>query len=208
MPVIDSFQINEIFHHNAFECPVFVDPNSQGFPFSCIGSGTANGDSGTGIWRLASFSNHSCIPNANRYFLGDLMVMRTTKDIAAGDEIFNSYITPQGYAKTNTFLAQTWHFVCTCPLCQAEKQVGLEKMQRRTQLLTELTEKRFHSTEDLLNLIQLVGETFDSASKLPRFEIYALYGALYSNYRAEDDHIRAADSLMDLIEMLWTQLRD
>src|SRR5205814_1288096 len=43
------------------------------------------------LFFVSSFFNHSCIPNAIRYTIGDTIFVRSATDIAAGEEIFISY---------------------------------------------------------------------------------------------------------------------
>lgn len=38
-----------------------------------------------------SRANHSCVPNGDRSFIGDMMIIRATREIKAGEEIRLSY---------------------------------------------------------------------------------------------------------------------
>jgi hypothetical protein len=40
-----------------------------------------------GIWTKASYLNHSCVSNARRAFIGNMMVVRATRDLAADTEL-------------------------------------------------------------------------------------------------------------------------
>ena len=44
------------------------------------------------IFLVASLVNHSCRPSAARVFLGDMMFVRAARDLNAGDEITDGYI--------------------------------------------------------------------------------------------------------------------
>eukprot|EP00434_Breviolum_minutum_P041404 symbB.v1.2.036828.t2/scaffold5292.1/size28769/1 len=44
-----------------------------------------------GVWPLCCLINHSCLPNVQEQFLGDLLILRAAKPIAAGEELLMSY---------------------------------------------------------------------------------------------------------------------
>lgn len=112
-PVIDTFQIHDIVARNAFgPGPVYSGSN--------YGEGEVNNAS-AGLWIMASYTNHSCIPNAKKESIGDLMVLRAARPIRAGDEITHSYDSSSDYNERAAALMNTWGFICTCALCIAEK---------------------------------------------------------------------------------------
>lgn len=47
-----------------------------------------------GIWTLASYTNHSCYSNASRSFIGDMMVVRASQDLAPNTELTFWYHPP------------------------------------------------------------------------------------------------------------------
>jgi hypothetical protein len=47
---------------------------------------------GLGLYVDASYFNHSCKPNVARFSVGDLLVLRTCKHVAAGEELCISYV--------------------------------------------------------------------------------------------------------------------
>lgn len=49
-----------------------------------------------GIWINASYINHSCINNCHRTFIGDVMIVRATKDLKANTELRFCYQPPTG----------------------------------------------------------------------------------------------------------------
>ncbi len=99
-PVVDVFRVRDIVARNAFG----------------IGEGGS-----AGLWVRAAYINHSCVPNAEREFVGDLMVVRATRDIAVGEQIFHSYDQSADYEARQKVLMATWGFDCGCALCAAEK---------------------------------------------------------------------------------------
>ncbi|GKT89204.1 TPR domain-containing protein (tetratricopeptide) [Colletotrichum tofieldiae] len=107
-PVVDVFRVHDIVSRNAF------------------GPGGQYGEEGvrnasTGLWVWAAYINHSCIANAKKEYVGDLMVLRALRPIKKGEEIFHSYDESADYEARQRALMTTWGFECSCALCAAEK---------------------------------------------------------------------------------------
>ncbi|EXL42189.1 hypothetical protein FOCG_15539 [Fusarium oxysporum f. sp. radicis-lycopersici 26381] len=106
-PVIDTFQVHDIIQRNAFG----------------LGQQTENEDvsnASTGLWIRASYINHSCIPNAKKDFVGDLIIFRAIRRIVTGEEITHSYDESSDYEARKTNIRRTWNFECRCQLCLVE----------------------------------------------------------------------------------------
>ncbi|CAM1508826.1 Fc.00g025650.m01.CDS01 [Cosmosporella sp. VM-42] len=117
--VIDTFQVHDIIQRNAF------GPGQQ----------TEDEDisnASTGLWIRAAYINHSCVSNAERSYIGDLMILRATRKIAAGEEITQGYDESIDYDERIRALKRTWGFRCGCALCHAEEADGpVVRKQRR-----------------------------------------------------------------------------
>lgn len=126
--VIDTFEVHAISQYNGFGCPsVKSSIFSEEIPSSDISDST-------GEWLQASYINHACIGNASRAFIGDMMILRATKNIQAGDEILHPYCpTNEPFLIRKQKLA-FYKFACDCKLCQVESQVPLLVLQQREQL--------------------------------------------------------------------------
>lgn len=122
--IVDVFRVHDIMSRNAFH------PGNQ------FGGDNARNPS-TGLWVHAAYINHSCISNAKKEYFGDLMIMRATRPIKAGEEIFHTYQDSLDYDARQTALKTTWGFECTCGLCTAEKADGIEVRNRRMELAGE-----------------------------------------------------------------------
>lgn len=129
--VVDAFQVQAIAQFNSFHCPnvksSLVDEKSPSE--SRIDPGFSSG-----VWLHASYINHACIGNATRACMGDMMILRATKDIQAGEEILHSYC-----IRTDNFLQRKhklafYKFECDCALCRVESQVPVLLLKRREQL--------------------------------------------------------------------------
>ena len=120
-PVVDTFQIHDIVQRNAF------GPGQQ----------TEHEDAttaSTGLWIKASYINHSCVPNAKKDYVGDLMILRAAHPIAEGEEITQSYDESRDHDARTSSLFRTWGFKCRCMLCIAEEADGPAVREKRREL--------------------------------------------------------------------------
>ncbi|TYJ51816.1 hypothetical protein B9479_007592 [Cryptococcus floricola] len=67
---------------------------------------------------MPAMINHSCWPNMTECWYGDMMILRASKHISAGDQIFLSYNRNEPSYTARTLV--NWSFECTCFLCQAD----------------------------------------------------------------------------------------
>jgi tetratricopeptide (TPR) repeat protein len=128
-PVVDVFQVHDIVARNAF------GPGPVHTGGHCGEEDTSMAS--TGIWITASYANHSCIPNAKKEYIGDLMVLRASRKISADEEITHSYDESSDYDARAAALMTTWGFACSCQLCIAEKTDGLALRKKRQELENE-----------------------------------------------------------------------
>lgn len=86
-----------------------------------------------GFWIHTSYINHECLPNSVRTFIGDVLLLRATRDINAGEEITAQYIAPELTIedRQQRFLG-TWGFKCDCNLCTLDENV--ERNQERERM--------------------------------------------------------------------------
>ncbi|KAM0700092.1 hypothetical protein Q7P36_000304 [Cladosporium allicinum] len=124
-PVIDTFQIHDIVSRNAFgPGEIFASKQQQD-----------GRKASTGLWVRSAYINHSCIPNVAKDSVGDLMVFRATRDIAAGEEITHCYSEAIDLKDRAANLKTTWGFECDCRLCKAEKKDGAALRTKRMELM-------------------------------------------------------------------------
>ena len=71
-----------------------------------------------GIFKNASYINHSCMPNSQNFFIGNFMFVLSTRNIRPDRELTLSYIDvglpPKDRKK---ILEDRFHFTCDCELC-------------------------------------------------------------------------------------------
>lgn len=129
---IDAFRTQSIIEYNCFECPT-VRSSSRAAQIQATSSA---GYHSTGLWLRASYMNHACDGNARRSFIGDMMIVRATRDIVKGEEILMPYRLPDPVnAKAQEGLKKTWAFKCDCGLCNAEAASSLDQRKYRAQLI-------------------------------------------------------------------------
>jgi tetratricopeptide (TPR) repeat protein len=173
-PVIDTFQVHDIIARNAFGPGPVYNGGRNGNEESSNAS--------TGVWILASYINHSCISNAKKEYIGDLMVLRATRPIKKGEEITHSYDESSDYDARAAALMNTWGFTCTCALCIAEKADSPTVRKKRQGLESEanafivredaMRAKRL-STLKAKRLIRSIDDTYDDEryKGLPRMAL-------------------------------------
>ena len=74
-----------------------------------------------GLFPTASLLNHSCDPNCTKSFLGNKIVVKTTKEVEPGEELSVSYgplYTNERWDKRQDVLKRDYHFVCSCVRCK------------------------------------------------------------------------------------------
>ncbi|CAE7656342.1 Smyd3 [Symbiodinium sp. CCMP2592] len=117
-------------------------------------SGAADRQPEFGCWLLPSLINHSCQPNVAEQFLGDLLLLRASKPMVAGEELLMSYAsTLQSRHLRQKYLSETFNFSCICPRCKLEASVlDVEKVQAALEQLDSLTANAEKKT--LLELVE------------------------------------------------------
>ncbi|XP_010477820.1 PREDICTED: uncharacterized protein LOC104756864 [Camelina sativa] len=75
---------------------------------------------GVGLWTLASFINHSCLPNARRLHVGDYAIVHASRDIKAGEEVSFAYFDVLSPLEKRKEMAESWGFSCGCSRCKIE----------------------------------------------------------------------------------------
>lgn len=134
-----------------------------------------------GIWIYASYINHSCLPNIETAFIGDMMIIRAAKDLDAGTELTYSYTGLLGAYDERQSGLKDYGFQCTCSRCLSDKMVHPDCRDVRAQILNslELENRKLAISKGgtTLGRIEKLLDDFDStytipASNIPRPEVY------------------------------------
>jgi tetratricopeptide (TPR) repeat protein len=125
--VIDTFRTQAIIDYNAFAC---LAARARDNPTGKLSNPAKEGS--VGVWIVASYTNHACNFNAARTFIGDMMIVRASRNIDKGDEILTPYWPPEGYnTATHHRLENTWGFKCDCVICMAENKSSVLQKTRQ-----------------------------------------------------------------------------
>lgn len=129
MVVVDIFQVQAIARLNGFGCKSSQWKARQG---------ENDSNEALGVWLRASLSNHSCLPNATRTFIGDMMIVHANRNIQAGDEIFMTYYPDRDpYAERKKVLG-FYKIDCDCALCVADQAMPESILEKRYQLYKQV----------------------------------------------------------------------
>ncbi|KAK3329936.1 hypothetical protein B0H66DRAFT_468732 [Apodospora peruviana] len=134
VPVVDVFMVEGIRNKNCFSLPLATVDNTK--------PSSPDDRMAKGLWVHASHMNHCCVPNTMRAFLGDMLISRATRDIKAGEEIFQQYVPIKALADLrNTGFKQGWGFECNCFLCARERTLSSTGMLERRKEALAAVEK-------------------------------------------------------------------
>ena len=156
----------------------------------------------TGIFIKASHINHSCHSNARRSFIGDMIIVRATRDIPADTEISFWYALPEPgrtWEKTQEKLRH-WGFQCSCIWCRQDKKT-VKKIHTKRKVLLEDLKATFEASGDsnlpkAERLLAAIEKTyFAPAQDVPRLELpdpYLLLTRIYNSHNRPQTAIQTA----------------
>ncbi|KAL2832560.1 TPR domain protein [Aspergillus cavernicola] len=140
-PVVDTFLVERIIAMNVFGCPL----TTRDYSVKTTLKSTKPSDRkdelfhSCGIWPTASYINHSCDSNARRAFIGDMMIIRASRDLPANTEVTFIYRQP---VDQDSDACQTmfdhWGFQCNCAICNNVRSLDKTTMTKRKSLKTVL----------------------------------------------------------------------
>ncbi|PWY92204.1 TPR domain protein [Aspergillus heteromorphus CBS 117.55] len=204
-PVVDTFLAERIITLNAFGCPlssrkkylraigIESDPQTGPFPFC-------------GLWPTASYINNNCNPNAYRSFIGDMMIVRATKNLPPNAEItFNYFPTSDDNYDECLHRFDSWKFHCQCAICTDVQAAGKDAVSKR-KALTDVINRLFRSPERLdanrvKNIIVSMEATYPRpASEVPRISVWNPQMALGRWYRDRKRPLEALDWMLRALE--------
>ena len=115
-------QILAILDYNAFS----NEPNAH----SQCHAGIKSSNKSSGLWIFPSYFNHACMPNLNRIFMSDLMLIYTKTNISAGEELTISYIGFDPSYESRKLKLKNYEFECDCLCCRKDQQENSLKKER------------------------------------------------------------------------------
>lgn len=198
---MNRFLVERIISNNVFGCPI---SSLNSHIESCDGSSpTGNKTSekeehhSCGIWTHASYINHSCTSSARRAFIGDMMIVRASRDMEAGTEITFWYKSPDALksAKDLDEAHKHWDFVCGCAMCLDTRATSAAVLRKR-QKLTDDVMRAFHfdtptapkaELERIERLIDSLSQTYTQPAKdVPRLPLWDLQLTMTRIYASQN----------------------
>ncbi|KAJ5109764.1 hypothetical protein N7532_002409 [Penicillium argentinense] len=184
--IVNTFHAQRIIQLHSFGCPL----SSRESHVAAVSSLTAARQFHKkfficGIWSLASYIKHSCLSNARRSFIGDMMIVRATQDIAADTEVTISFQTPLAANLEETAVSLKYRGYKYTPGLLASTRTGEVGFQRIEEIISK------------------IADTYDRpASKIPRLALWAPYLALARAYLHKGKFENAIESALKYLEAL------
>jgi hypothetical protein len=167
--LIDVSRIDRILAYNSFSSQRATVADANRMNSSNNNNDSDARKSNSGLWIWPSYFNHSCLPNTERIFFGDIMMIFASRKINKGDEITISY----GDILDTSFKKYLEHYniECKCELCTLDR-VDCELKNREAiieSILTGNATSLFASTRDplerALKFEKIVADTYSNRTK-------------------------------------------
>ncbi|KAF8850697.1 SET domain-containing protein [Acephala macrosclerotiorum] len=210
-PVIDTFLVERIISLNCFGCPL-SSHESHLHAQEDVTSPKTNTDEeqfhSCGIWPMASYVNHCCYSNSQRAFIGDMMMVRATQDLAPDTEITFWYQMPvaNGYDDRQKKFRQ-WGFKCDCSMCRDDQTTKRSDLARRKSLKADLL-KCFQSRKgaDVAKIETILAKMANTYShpafEVPQLSIWDPLLALAEMYTEQGNPFKVIDSALRVLASL------
>lgn len=133
-----SFLAEKVLSLNAIGAPQtsrrsFHDPQAVGIELE-------SGFPHCGLWLLGARINHDCRGNCRRSFIGDMLIIRATRDLDANTELLFPYAERHQLEPWIALACrlQRWDILCNCDECRSAKEIPEATMEQRRNLYEEL----------------------------------------------------------------------
>ncbi|KAH8753102.1 hypothetical protein F5883DRAFT_691147 [Diaporthe sp. PMI_573] len=166
----------------------------------------------SGVWAVMSHMNHSCISNVRNTFIGDMQIVRATRDFESGAEVFISYKEPKNFESYDDAQKRFsgWNFTCDCALCLTRKATSDQMLQKRRSLAKEFSQFTRNGIQGFdfvaaQRTLDRLNKTYTATEKEPgtvRFELWEprhVLGALYTEtgrpFEAVEEILKGLEAL-------------
>jgi hypothetical protein len=160
--------------------------------------------------------NHSCVPNCQIFFHGDLAFAHANKPIAEGEEITLDYTGVLGSFEAWTKqMRVTYGFQCKCALCEADAKCPSEDLARRSDVYDEV--RTGISTFSLLNrkdstkmeqYVTKIDRMYDPKlyATLPKLALVPAQSWLLMQYKRFNERSKSRQTILSLLRALCYQV--
>ncbi|KAJ6019702.1 hypothetical protein N7522_001769 [Penicillium canescens] len=208
-PVVDTFLVERIILLNSFGCPLLSrESHIRSVKGDDDRAKKANQQfDSSGVWSMASYINHSCLSNARRSFIGDMMIVRASRDLPPNTEITFWYKSPLIREPDELSVnLQHWGFKCDCILCQDTQSPSMSVISKRNRISDDLRRLFKRSNRNLRNIedtISSLAATYcRPASEVPRLALDSPYLSLAAIYASSRKFEKAVESGLMSLESL------
>jgi len=200
-PIVDTFLVERIISFNVFGCPVSSLISHSHSISNNVKEPKAHHS--CGIWTQASYINHSCTSTASRAFIGDLMIVRASRNLEPGTEITFWYQSPDAIgAKDLREKLKHWGFVCDCAICLDARETKVDVITERRKLMENM-KRAFGSfapntiqTDKIEHLLDALNRTYGRpADEVPRLLLWDPQLALARAYTTQNNLIKSLESV-------------
>ena len=140
-------------------------------------------DPSCGFYIKTSYIDHSCFSNERRSFIGDLLIVRATRNSAAGQEIllWNAWPKADPSYELTQANSRNWGFHCSCDICTHDRETSNKRKKKRAALLKKINAAGKHVVGEagLTNIDKLLAAIEEThtvpaavVSRLPLRNIY------------------------------------
>ncbi|CAG8599520.1 4359_t:CDS:1 [Ambispora leptoticha] len=188
---LDIERIQNIVQYNSIQ----PDPTWEAFRLFVRRYYENNRRIGSGLWRLPSYYNHSCVnANTKARYIGDLMFIRAQRLILRGEMLTIPYVGPMLSYERRLSELKKYGIKCQCQLCNIEQSESWSIHSTRSYLFVYFIHKvaskfsEYHTkfsiesviTEDLkiieaLRSLRPNSPDLDFPLILPKFALFLLY---------------------------------
>ena len=161
-----------------------------------------------GVWPLASRINHSCYSNARRAFIGDMMIVRATCDIAPNTEInfwYHPPIVEENHERQEKF--ERWGFKCDCVICQdnqtTKRNTLSSRKQQRAKVVQDLKAgSKANLPEIERTIVSMEKQYAQLPTKVPRLYVWDLHLGVAQEYMQRTEPAKAIKFALKSLESL------
>lgn len=202
------FLVERIMSHNVFGCPISSLDTHKNTAANTSKKETSFGS--CGIWIQASYINHSCVSNVRRSFIGDMLIVRASRDLDPNTELTFWYQSPDGISfEELQQKLKPWGFVCSCAMCNDARKtkpaVMAEREKLRAQLkqLCKTMQMRKSSTTKYERLLEALEATYTQpATDVPRLQLWDPQLLLLRMYSSTSDGSRTLEWVCKVLTTL------
>jgi SET domain len=193
---------------NVFGCPIScLEQHQQRMKEKSTTNVTEEKFHSCGVWETASYINHSCNCNATRSFIGDMMIVRASRDLPPDTEVVFGYQSDCIDYKERQEKLQQWNFKCDCIICKTYQNTKKNILTRRKTLKADGLDllKRFERSKasNIEDIIDKLCATYkEPAHEVPRLGTWDFQLFLPMMYFRERQFEKVVDFSLKALESL------